>query len=140
MNDERAPYDSMTRRSCSGSSTVDQSGKCNMDFDTITRDGKFAAGSTGTSESTMAMGVPSPRTPATGENVLPSQRITTTESQARSRIAVRTIASKTGCTFVGELLMTRRMSAVAVCRLSDSCVSLNSRTFSRAITACSANV
>ena len=51
-----------------------------------------------------------------------------------------TIASNTGCTSVGELLMTFRISAVAVCRSSASLVSLNRRTFSIAITAWSAKV
>jgi hypothetical protein len=41
---------------------------------------------------------------------------------------------------VGELLMTLRISAVAVCRSSASLVSLNRRTFSIAITAWSAKV
>jgi hypothetical protein len=40
----------------------------------------------------------------------------------------------------GELAMTFRISAVAVCRSSASLVSLNSRTFSIAITAWSAKV
>ncbi len=52
----------------------------------------------------------------------------------------RAIASNTGCTSDGELAITFRMSAVAVCRSSASCVSLNSRTFSIAITAWSAKV
>ena len=46
----------------------------------------------------------------------------------------------TGCTSIGELAITFRISVVAVCRSSASCVSLNSRTFSIAITAWSANV
>ncbi len=50
------------------------------------------------------------------------------------------MASSTGETSVGELLMTRRMSADAVWRCSASCVSLNRRTFSIAITAWSAKV
>ena len=50
------------------------------------------------------------------------------------------MASNTGCTSDGELAITFRMSAVAVCRSSASCVSLNSRTFSIAITAWSAKV
>ena len=50
------------------------------------------------------------------------------------------IASNTGCTSDGELAITLRMSAVAVCRSSASCVSLNSRAFSIAITAWSAKV
>jgi hypothetical protein len=41
---------------------------------------------------------------------------------------------------VGELLITRRMSAVAVCCSSASLVSLNNRTFSIAMTAWSAKV
>ena len=48
------------------------------------------------------------------------------------------MASNTGCTSVGELLMTRRMSALAVWWASASCVSLNRRAFSIAITAWSA--
>ena len=50
------------------------------------------------------------------------------------------MASNTGCTSVGELAITFRISAVAVCRSSASWVSLNSRTFSIAITAWSAKV
>ncbi len=61
-------------------------------------------------------------------------------SQPRRLTAVVTIASNTGCTSVGELLMTRRMSALAVWLASASFVSLNRRTFSIAITAWSANV
>ena len=48
--------------------------------------------------------------------------------------------SNTGCTSVGELLMTRRMLALAVWWASASCVWLNSRTFSIAIAAWSAKV
>src|SRR5262245_52440694 len=50
------------------------------------------------------------------------------------------MASNTGCTSSGELAITFRMSAVAVCRSSASLVSLNSRTFWIAITAWSAKV
>ena len=57
------------------------------------------------------------------------------------------MVSNTGCTSVGELLMTRRISLVAVCCSSVSvssrlraCSSVNSRTFSMAITAWSAKV
>ena len=57
------------------------------------------------------------------------------------------MASNTGWTSVGELLMTRRISLVAVCCSSASvssrlraCSSVNSRTFSIAITAWSAKV
>ena len=45
------------------------------------------------------------------------------------------MASNTGITSVGELLMTLRMSAVAVWRSSASRVSLISRVFSIAMTA-----
>ncbi len=55
-------------------------------------------------------------------------------------LAAFTMASNTGCVSVTEPLMTRRISAVAVCRSSASVVSLNRRTFSIAITAWSANV
>ena len=48
---------------------------------------------------------------------------------------LRTMASNTGCTSVGDSLITRRMSAVAVCCSSASVVSLIRRTFSMAITA-----
>jgi hypothetical protein len=64
-------------------------------------------------------------------------------------VALDAIVSKTGCTSVGELEMTRRISPVAVCCSSDSvtcawasvsawffsCSSVNSRTFSMAMTA-----
>ena len=50
------------------------------------------------------------------------------------------MASNTGCTSDGELAITFRISAVAVCRSSASFVSLNSRVFSIAITAWSAKV
>ena len=63
------------------------------------------------------------------------------------RVAFSRMASNTGCRFVGELLMTFKISAVAVCCSSASvtsalraCSSLNSRTFSIAITAWSAKV
>ena len=59
----------------------------------------------------------------------------------------RTMASNTGWMSVGELEITRRISAVAVCCSSDSVSSRfrassswNSRTFSIAITAWSAKV
>ena len=51
-----------------------------------------------------------------------------------------TIFSKTGCGSAIEPLMTSSTSAVAVCRSRASCVSLNRRTFSIAITAWSAKV
>ena len=58
----------------------------------------------------------------------------------RSRLALSAIASNTGCTSDGELAITFKISAVAVCRSSASLVSLNSRTFSMAMTAWSAKV
>jgi hypothetical protein len=59
---------------------------------------------------------------------------------AKSVAALFTIASNTGCTSDGEEAMTFRISAVAVWRSSASLVWLNSRVFSIAITAWSANV
>jgi hypothetical protein len=55
-------------------------------------------------------------------------------------LALAAMASNTGCTSEGELAITFRMSAVAVCRSSASLVSLNSRAFWIAITAWSAKV
>ena len=54
-------------------------------------------------------------------------------------MAVSTILSNTGRASVGDWLMTRRISAVAVCRASASCVSLMSRAFFIAICAWPAN-
>ncbi len=61
--------------------------------------------------------------------------------------ALRTIVVNTGWTSVGELLMTRRISLVAVCCSSASvrsaflaCSSVSSRAFSMAIAAWSAKV
>ena len=66
---------------------------------------------------------------------------------SQSRAALRTIVSKTGCTSVGERLMTRRISLVAVCCSSVSVrsrlrasSSWKRRTFSMAMTAWSAKV
>ena len=56
-------------------------------------------------------------------------------ASANSLSPLCTIASNTGCVSLGELLMTRKISAVAVCRSSASLVSLKSRVFSMAITA-----
>ena len=70
--------------------------------------------------------------PSTSQTRLPSAWHS---SRARSATA-----SSTGCTSVGESLMTRRTSAVAVWRSSASLVSLNSRAFWIAITAWSAKV
>jgi hypothetical protein len=69
--------------------------------------------------------------------VEPSHRAHHRVAQLHDRLA---IASKTGWTSVGDSLMTRRMSAVAVWCARASWVSLNRRTFSIAITAWSAKV
>ena len=60
----------------------------------------------------------------------------------QSFIAASTMISNAGCASVGERLITRRISLVAVCCSSASvmsrlraCSSLNNRTFSIAITA-----
>ena len=77
----------------------------------------------------------------------PSKRYTAPKTPSQSRTALWAIASKTGCTFVGELLRTERISLVAVCCFSASvswrlrsCSSLNNLKFSMAITAWSAKV
>ena len=59
---------------------------------------------------------------------------------ANRRWQLSRILSNTGAVSATELLMTCSTSAVAVCCSSASCVSLNSRTFSIAITAWSAKV
>ena len=68
------------------------------------------------------------------------KRKTAVEKPPSSRLALLAIASNTGVVSDGELAITFRMSDVAVCRSSASCVSLNSRVFSIAITAWSAKV
>ena len=72
----------------------------------------------------------------------PSYRNTAADHAPNSRMALSAIASKTGWTSVCAWLITRRISAVAVCRSSDSVRSRlrasnssNSRTFSMAMTA-----
>ena len=70
---------------------------------------------------------------------LPVEPVDAADRLAQPRGA-RTMVSNTGCTSVGDLAITRRISAVAVCCSSASFVSLNSRTFSMAITAWSAKV
>ena len=72
----------------------------------------------------------------------PSNRYTEPKSAPLSRTAFSAMASNTGWTSVVDPLMARRISAVAVCCSSDSVSSafrasssLNSRTFSTAITA-----
>src|SRR5262250_1460404 len=69
----------------------------------------------------------------------PSNRNTFPCLASQRRSALSAMASKTGCTSVCDWLITRRISAVAVCRSSDSVrsrlrdsSSLNSRTFSMA--------
>jgi len=57
---------------------------------------------------------------ATAEKVLPSRRMTKAESQTSSFTALATIASNTGRTSVGERLITRRISALAVWLASAS--------------------
>ena len=64
----------------------------------------------------------------------PSNVNTALKVASQSLSAFAAIVSKTGCTSVGELLMTRRISLVAVCRSSDSvrsrlrvCTSVSSR-------------
>ena len=69
---------------------------------------------------------------------LPSNRKTLPLVAPVSVVAAAAIASKVGWTSVGELEMTRRISAVAVWRSSASRVSVNSRAFSIAMTACAA--
>ncbi len=77
----------------------------------------------------------------------PSRRVTRPTSAPHSLTALSAMMSKTGWRSVGELLMTRRISLVAVCCSSDSLRSwlrasnsVNRRTFSMAITAWSAKV
>ena len=112
-----------------------------MVLPTIARDGKLAAGSTGISRRRPAPASGRPAWPWPSASRCRRCTICTmARSQPRCLTAVATMASNTGCTSVGELLMTRRMSALAVWCASASCVSLNSRTFSIAITAWSANV
>ena len=67
-------------------------------------------------------------------------RATIVDQPPSSWLELRAMASNTGCTSDGELAMTFRISAVAVCRSSASFVSRNSRAFWIAITAWSAKV
>ena len=75
-----------------------------------------------------------------GASCPPSTPDSTRGRSHRTAAAASTMASNTGCESVGEPPMTCSISAVAVCRSSASCVSLNRRTFSIAITAWSAKV
>ena len=75
------------------------------------------------------------------------QQQTVASSAPHTTRALRGMVSSTGWRSVGELEMTRRISAVAVCCSSASvssrlrlCSSLNRRTFSIAMTAWSAKV
>jgi hypothetical protein len=54
--------------------------------------------------------------------------------------AAAAMMSNAGCTSVGDWLITLRISLVAFCCSSAAFVSVNRRTFSIAITACSAKV
>ena len=60
------------------------------------------------------------------------------KAASHSRIAFSSIASNTGARSPGEELMTSKTSAVAVCCSSASRVSVISRAFSIAMTACAA--
>ena len=60
------------------------------------------------------------------------------KAASHSRIAFSSIASNTGARSPGEELMTCNTSAVAVCCSNASRVSVNSRAFSIAMTACAA--
>ena len=77
---------------------------------------------------------------ATMRRCSPSRRKIAEFVAPHTRAAFSTTASMTGWRSVGELAITRRISAVAVCCSSASFVSLNSRTFSMAITAWTAKV
>ena len=70
----------------------------------------------------------------------PSNLNTAHSRASHNRMARAAIVSNTGCTSVGDRLMTPRISLVAVCCSKASFVSLNSRTFSIAMTAWSAKV
>jgi len=105
----------------------------------MTRDGKFSRGSIGSPEGSPSSG-PSGVAAATAENVLPSRRMTNEESHFSSLTALATIASNTGLTSPSEALISRRISALAVCTASASLVSRNRRAFWMAITAWSAKV
>ncbi len=80
-------------------------------------------------------------------DLIARHRVSAPEYARSKRTALATIASNTGWTSVCERLMTRRMSLVAVCVSSAvvssrllACSSVNSRTFSMAMTAWSAKV
>ena len=69
---------------------------------------------------------------------LPSYVHRIPDAASHNRVAFSSIAFQTGARLPGELLMTPNTSAVAVCWSSASRVSVKSRAFSIAITACAA--
>ena len=97
---------------------ADQSGMCSIVLSTMTRDGKLAPGSTGmrggsTARSTASAEAWPSATVRVGVAVArAAPPVKSQAEQAHARCS--TMASNTGCTSVGELLITRRMSAVAV--------------------------
>ena len=140
ISDDRAPKSYMFC-SYSGISIALQSAMCRADLLASTRDGKLPAGSIGLSFGEgPRMGSFSRRTAIRRKNA-PSRRMTAANKYPPAiSYVVSRMASNTGCTSVGDSLMTLRIAAVAVWRASASLVSLNSRTFSIAITAWSAKV
>ena len=81
---------------------------------------------------------PRARGAARGRNRCRHTLLTAPNSASHRRIAFSRIASKTGVRSPGEELMTCNTSDVAVCWSSASRVSVISRAFSIAITACAA--
>ena len=73
-------------------------------------------------------------------NALPSYRNNTPNLASQIRTAFASMASNTGSSSPGELLMTLSTSEVAVCCCSDSRSSLSRRVFSIAMTAWAAKV
>jgi hypothetical protein len=80
------------------------------------------------------------RWPAAKLKLVPSYVSKTPNSASQSVVAFSSIASNAGVTLLGEELMTPSTSAVAVCCSNASRVSVMSRVFSIAITACAAKV
>ncbi len=78
--------------------------------------------------------------PVTYLKVSPSTRYRRASGASHSCAARCVTVSRTGITSVGLLLITRRISAIEVCRCSASLISVNSRAFSMAITAWLAKV
>ena len=73
-----------------------------------------------------------------GVHVFPVEGPESAEGGLAKASALSSIASKTGARSPGEALMTCNTSAVAVCCSNASRVSVKSRAFSIAITACAA--